>query len=57
LQGNRYWSIAGPDASLVRTKGIVGCFMEQDVGTGGMEGVHPEDVQGRFDGFLPALHV
>ncbi len=57
MQGNRYWSIAGPDASIVRTKRIEGCFMEQDVGTGGMEGVHPEHVQGRFDGFLPALHV
>jgi hypothetical protein len=31
--------------------------MEQDVGMGWMEGVHPGDVQGCFDDFLPALHV
>jgi hypothetical protein len=31
--------------------------MEPDVGTGWREGVHPDDVQGRFDGFLAALHV
>jgi len=29
--------------------------MEQDVGTGWMEGMHPGYVQGCFDGFLPAF--
>jgi hypothetical protein len=31
--------------------------MEHNVGTGWMEGMHPDDVQGCFDGFLPAFHV
>jgi hypothetical protein len=31
--------------------------MEQDVGTGWMEGMHPDDVQGCFDGFLSTFHV
>jgi len=33
--------------------------MEQDVGVGTewMEGMHPADVQGCFDGFLSAFHV
>jgi len=31
--------------------------MEQEVGTGWIEGVHPDDVQGCFDGFLPAFHA
>ena len=36
---------------------FTGRSMEQEVGTGWMEGVHPDDVQGCFDGFLPALHA
>jgi PAS domain S-box-containing protein len=31
--------------------------MEQEVGTGWIKGVHPDDVQGCFDGFLPAFHA
>jgi len=31
--------------------------MAQEVGTGWVEGVHPDDVQGCFDGFLPAFHA
>jgi PAS domain S-box-containing protein len=31
--------------------------MEQEVGTGWIQGVHPDDVQGCFDGFLPAFHA
>ena len=34
-----------------------GRTMEQEVGTGWMEGVHPDDVQGCFDSFLPAYHA
>jgi PAS domain S-box-containing protein len=36
---------------------FTGRSMEQEVGTGWMEGVHPDDVQGCFDGFLPAFHA
>jgi|HubBroStandDraft_2_1064218.scaffolds.fasta_scaffold38536_2 PAS domain S-box-containing protein len=35
---------------------FTGRAMEQEVGTGWMEGVHPDDVQSCFDGFLPAYH-
>jgi PAS domain S-box-containing protein len=31
--------------------------MEQEVGTGWIEGVHPDDVQGCFDCFLPAFEA
>jgi C4-dicarboxylate-specific signal transduction histidine kinase len=31
--------------------------MEQEMGMGWIEGVHPDDVQGCFDGFLPAFHA
>jgi hypothetical protein len=31
--------------------------MEQDVAQRWMEGVHPDDAQCCFDGFLPVLHV
>jgi hypothetical protein len=31
--------------------------MEQDVAQGWMEGVHPDDGQGCFDGFLPVFHA
>jgi signal transduction histidine kinase len=31
--------------------------MEQEVGIGWTEGVHPDDVQGCFDCFLPAFHA
>jgi PAS domain S-box-containing protein len=36
---------------------FTGRSMEQEVGTGWTEGVHPDDVQGCFDCFLPALHA
>jgi PAS domain S-box-containing protein len=36
---------------------FTGRSMEQEVGTGWIEGVHPADVQGCFDGFLPAFHA
>ena len=36
---------------------FTGRSMEQEVGTGWLEGVYPDDVQGCFDGFLPAFHA
>src|SRR5712671_7128094 len=36
---------------------FTGRSMEQEVGTGWTEGVHPDDVQGCFDCFLPAFHA
>ncbi len=36
---------------------FTGRTIEQEVGTGWVEGVHPDDVQGCFDGFLPAFHA
>jgi PAS domain S-box-containing protein len=36
---------------------FTGRSMEQEVGTGWTEGVHPDDVQGCFEGFLPAFHA
>jgi PAS domain S-box-containing protein len=36
---------------------FTGRSMEQEVGTGWIAGVHPDDVQGCFDGFLPAFHA
>jgi PAS domain S-box-containing protein len=36
---------------------FTGRTMEQEVGPGWMEGVHPDDVQGCFDGFLPSFHA
>jgi PAS domain S-box-containing protein len=36
---------------------FTGRSMEQEVGTGWVEGVHPNDVQGCFDCFLPAFHA
>jgi PAS domain S-box-containing protein len=36
---------------------FTGRSIEQEVGTGWIEGVHPDDVQGCFDGFLPAFQA
>ena len=36
---------------------FTGRSMEQEVGTGWVEGVHPDDVQGCFDTFLPAFRA
>jgi PAS domain S-box-containing protein len=36
---------------------FTGRSMEQEVGTGWIEGVHPNDVQGCFDGFVPAFQA
>jgi PAS domain S-box-containing protein len=36
---------------------FTGRTMEQEVGTGWTQGVHPDDVQGCSDGFLPAFHA
>jgi PAS domain S-box-containing protein len=36
---------------------FTGRSMEQEVGTGWTEAVHPDDVKGCFDGFLPAFHA
>jgi PAS domain S-box-containing protein len=36
---------------------FTGRTTEQEVGTGWIQGVHPDDVQGVFDGFLPAFHA
>ncbi|MGB8988985.1 MAG: PAS domain S-box protein [Candidatus Sulfotelmatobacter sp.] len=36
---------------------FTGRTMEQEVGTGWLEGVHPDDVQGCHDGFFPAYHA
>jgi PAS domain S-box-containing protein len=36
---------------------FTGRTMEQEVGTGWVQGVHPDDVQACFDGFLPAFHA
>ena len=36
---------------------FTGRTIEQEVGTGWMEGVHPDDVQGCFDDFMPAFHA
>jgi len=36
---------------------FTGRTMKQEIGTGWTEGVHPDDVQGCFDCFLPAFHA
>jgi PAS domain S-box-containing protein len=36
---------------------FTGRSMEHEVGTGWIDGVYPDDVQGCFDGFLPAFHA
>ena len=36
---------------------FTGRTMEQEVGTGWIQGVHPDDVRGCFDGFQPAFHA
>jgi PAS domain S-box-containing protein len=36
---------------------FTGRTMDQEVGMGWLEGVHPDDVQGCFDRFLPAFHA
>ncbi len=36
---------------------FTGRTTEQEIGTGWIQGVHPDDVQGCFDGFLPAFHA
>jgi PAS domain S-box-containing protein len=36
---------------------FTGRSMDQEVGLGWIEGVHPDDIQGCFDGFLPAFHA
>jgi len=36
---------------------FTGRTLEQEVGTGWIEGVHPDDRQGCFDGFLPAFQA
>jgi PAS domain S-box-containing protein len=36
---------------------FTGRSMEQEVGMGWTEAVHPDDIQGCFDGFLPAFHA
>jgi PAS domain S-box-containing protein len=36
---------------------FTGRTMEQEIGTGWIQGVHPDDAQGCFDGFLPAFEA
>jgi PAS domain S-box-containing protein len=36
---------------------FTGRSTEQEVGTEWIQGVHPDDVKGCFDGFLPAFHA